>query len=77
MNPTPAHATPHAAAPACARHCNRGAEPCPTPHMCGLTADRWPFRHVTDPQRIARIDFEVAARNGNLRGLPSVFGALA
>lgn len=36
----------------------------------------WPFPELTDQQRIDRFLFEIAARKGALRGVPSIFGAL-
>lgn len=37
----------------------------------------WPFGELTEQQRIDRARQEIAARNGALRALPSLFGALA
>ena len=42
----------------------------PAPHA-------WPFGELTDAQRHQNALLEAAARNGALRGLPSIFGALA
>ena len=37
----------------------------------------WPFGELSERQRHANALFEIAARNGSLRGLPSAFGELA
>jgi hypothetical protein len=36
----------------------------------------WPFARLTDQQRRERFDFEIAARRGELRRLPTCFGDL-
>lgn len=37
----------------------------------------WPFADLTDQQQRERALLEIAYRAGTLRGIPSVFGALA
>jgi len=36
----------------------------------------WPFPELTDQQRVERFHFEIAARRGELRRIPTCFGDL-
>jgi hypothetical protein len=36
----------------------------------------WPFPELTDQQRVERFHFEIAARRGELRKIPTCFGDL-